>query len=48
MKLSQKSMCFKAAIEQRDYSTNTGITTHHHSAEPRGGVKGVIPTKQGY
>ena len=28
--------------------TNTGITTNYHVVDPRGGVRGVIPSKQGY
>ena len=42
-------MCFKATIGQIEIcSTNIGITTHDHAVNPKGGVKGVIPSKLGY
>ena len=28
--------------------THIGITTHDHVVNPKGGVRGVIPSKQGY
>ena len=32
----------------QELSYHTGIPTHDHVVNPRGGVRGVIPSKQGY
>ena len=42
-------MCFKAAIGQIEICrTNISILTNYHVVDPTDGVRGVIPSMQGY
>jgi hypothetical protein len=46
--LGNVSMALPLLEEIEICRTNTGITTNYHVVDPRGGVRGVIPSKQGY
>ena len=45
--LGNVSMALPLLEEIEICRTNIGITTHDHAVNPKGGVKGVIPSKLG-